>query len=222
MAIESAVVEMSSALVRAAALVFVVDDDVAMRESLTLLISASGWHMESFASAQEFLSRPRPVVPHCLVLDVTLPDLNGLELQQRISSERNEMPIIFITGHGDVPMSVKAMKAGAIEFLTKPFPSDVLLTAIEHAIDHSQTALRHTLDLLSLRERYASLTARECEVMGLVIRGLLNKQIGGELGISELTVKAHRGHMMQKMKARSVPGLLRMAANLRLETTVLR
>jgi FixJ family two-component response regulator len=194
-------------------IVFVVDDDVSVRESLELLIKSAGWQPETFASAHDFLSRPRPTVPCCLVLDVTLPGLSGLELQQRIA-ERTDMPIIFITGHGDVPMTVQAMKAGAIEFLTKPFTSDVLLRALAGAIERSHLAVRHESELQVLRSAYASLTPREREVMALVVSGLLNKQVGGELGISEITVKAHRGQMMRKMKADSLPELVTMAARL--------
>jgi len=194
-------------------IVFVVDDDVSVRESLELLIRAAGWHPETFASALEFQSRPRPTVPCCLVLDVTLPGLSGLELQQRLV-ERTDMPIIFITGHGDVPMSVQAMKAGAVEFLTKPFTNDVLLAAIGGAIKRSRTAVRQEAELRVLRSAYASLTPREREVMALVVSGLLNKQVGGELGISEITVKAHRGQVMRKMKADSLPELVTMAARL--------
>jgi len=193
--------------------VFVVDDDVSVRESLELLIRAAGWQPETFASAMEFQSRPRPTVPSCLVLDVTLPGLSGLELQQRLV-ERTDMPIIFITGHGDVPMSVQAMKAGAVEFLTKPFTNDVLLDAIGGAIQRSRTAVRQEAELRVLRSAYASLTPREREVMALVVSGLLNKQVGGELGISEITVKAHRGQVMRKMKADSLPELVTMAARL--------
>ena len=196
-------------------IVFVVDDDVSVRESLELLIRAAGWQPETFASALEFQSRPRPTVPCCLVLDVTLPGLSGLELQQRLV-ERTDMPIIFITGHGDVPMSVQAMKAGAVEFLTKPFTNDVLLDAIGGAIKRSRTAVRQEAELRVLRSAYASLTPREREVMALVVSGLLNKQVGGELGISEITVKAHRGRVMQKMKAGSFADLVNMAAKLRL------
>src|SRR4029434_10678308 len=163
------------------------------------------------------LSRPRATVPCCLVLDVTLPGLNGLELQQQLA-ERTDMPIIFITGYGDVPMSVRAMKAGAIEFLTKPFKDDVLIDAIRGAIERSRVALRHDQEMRGLRECYASLTPREREVMALVVSGLLNKQVGGELGISEITVKAHRGQMMRKMKADSLPDLVTMAARLGLRT----
>ena len=194
-------------------IVFVVDDDVSVRESLELLIRAAGWQPETFASALEFQSRPRPTVPCCLVLDVTLPGLSGLELQQRLV-ERTDMPIIFITGHGDVPMSVQAMKAGAVEFLTKPFTNDVLLDAIGGAIKRSRTAVRQEAERRVLRSAYASLTPREREVMALVVSGLLNKQVGGELGISEITVKAHRGQVMRKMKADSLPELVTMAARL--------
>ena len=194
-------------------LVFVVDDDVSVRESLELLIRTAGWRPETFASAQDFLSHSRPAVPCCLVLDVTLPGLSGLELQKQLV-DRADMPIIFITGHGDVPMSVQAMKAGAVEFLTKPFNEDVLLNAIRGAIDRSRVALRQDSEMRVLREGYASLTPREREVMALVVSGLLNKQVGGELGISEITVKAHRGQVMRKMKADSLPNLVTMAARL--------
>jgi len=194
-------------------IVFVVDDDVSVRESLELLIKSAGWQPETFVSAQEFLSHPRPPVPCCLVLDVTLPGLSGLELQKQLA-ERTDMPIIFITGHGDVPMSVQAMKAGAVEFLTKPFKDDVLLDAIRGAIDHSRAALRLDSEMRLLREHYESLSPREREVMALVVSGLLNKQVGGELGISEITVKAHRGQVMRKMKADSLPDLVTMAARL--------
>ncbi len=199
----------------ATAIVFVVDDDVSVRESLELLISCAGWQPETFASAQEFLVRPRIPVPSCLVLDVSLPGLNGLDLQKRVA-ERTDMPIIFITGHGDVPMTVQAMKAGAVEFLTKPFSDDVLLEAIRHAIARSHAALGREAEIQALRARYASLTSREREVMTLVVAGRLNKQVGGELGISEITVKAHRGKVMQKMNANSLPDLVKMAAKLRL------
>jgi FixJ family two-component response regulator len=195
-------------------IVFVVDDDISIRESLELLIRSEGWKPETFASAQEFLERPRVFVPTCLILDVSLPGLNGLDLQKRVAIERIDMPIIFITGHGDVPMTVQAMKAGAVEFLTKPFGDEVLLTAIRHALERSRTALAHEAEMLSLRECYASLSPREREVMALVVSGLLNKQVGGELGISEITVKAHRGQVMQKMKADSLADLVRMAARL--------
>ena len=198
-------------------IIFVVDDDLSVRESLELLIKSAGWQPELFVSAQEFLSRPRPSVPCCLVLDVTLPGLSGLELQKQLA-ERTDMPIIFITGHGDVPMSVQAMKAGAVEFLTKPFKDDVLLDAIRGAIDHSRAALRLDSEMQLLRKRYESLTPREREVMALVVSGLLNKQVGGELGISEITVKAHRGQVMRKMKADSLADLVTMAGRLGLRS----
>jgi FixJ family two-component response regulator len=200
------------------AIVFVVDDDISVRESLELLIKTAGWKPETFASPREFLSRPRATVPSCLVLDVSLPGLNGLELQQQLA-ERTDMPIIFITGYGDVPMTVRAMKAGAVEFLTKPFKDDVLIDAIRGAIERSRAALRRDAEMRGLRDCYASLTPREREVMGLVVSGLLNKQVGGELGISEITVKAHRGQLMRKMKADSLPDLVTMAAKLGLRTT---
>jgi FixJ family two-component response regulator len=196
--------------------VFVVDDDVSVRESLELLIRCEGWQPETFASAQQFLDYPRVLIPNCLVLDVSLPGLNGLDLQRIVADERTDMPIIFITGHSDVPTTVQAMKAGAVEFLTKPFNDDVLLTAIRVALDRSRVALSLEAEMRVLRGRYASLSQRERQVMMLVVSGLLNKQVGGELGISEITVKAHRGKVMQKMKADSLADLVRMAARLRL------
>ena len=204
----------ASPKLHATPIVFVVDDDISVRESLELLIQSEGWQPETFASAQEFLANPRKLAPSCLVLDVSLPGLNGLDLQKRVAVERIDMPIIFITGQGDVPMTVQAMKAGAVEFLTKPFSDDVLLSAIRTAIDRSQTALSHEAEMRGLRDCYASLTRREREVMALVASGLLNKQVGGELGISEITVKAHRGQAMQKMKADSLADLVKMAARL--------
>jgi FixJ family two-component response regulator len=197
-------------------IVFVVDDDVSVRESLELLIGSAGWQPETFASAQEFLACPRVFAPSCLVLDVTLPDLNGLELQKRVAADRSDMPIIFVSGYGDVPMTVQAMKAGAVEFLTKPLRGDILLTAIQHAIERSCAELAHEDAMRALRDRYASLTRREREVMALVASGMLNKQVGGELGISEITVKAHRGQVMRKMKAGSLANLVNLAARLRL------
>jgi FixJ family two-component response regulator len=197
-------------------IVFVVDDDVSVRESLELLIRCEGWQPKTFASSQEFLDYPRVLVPNCLVLDVSLPGLNGLDLQSLVAGERTDMPIIFITGHGDVPMTVKAMKAGAVEFLTKPFNDGVLLAAIRAALERSRVALSLEAEMRVLRDRYALLSQREREVMVLVVSGLLNKQVGGELGISEITVKAHRGKVMQKMKADSLADLVKMAARLRL------
>ena len=198
-------------------IVFVVDDDVSVRESLELLIGTAGWRAETFASAQEFLTRPRPAVPCCLVLDLSLPDLSGLELQEQLA-ERAYTPIIFITGHGDVPTTVQAMKAGAIEFLTKPFKDTVLLDAIRGAVERSRASLREESEMQVLRSCYGSLTPRERQVMSLVVCGLLNKQVAGELGISEITVKAHRGQMMRKMKAESLAALVTMASRLGVRT----
>jgi len=194
-------------------IVFVVDDDAWVRESLETLIQEEGWKSETFATAQEFLDRPRAFTPSCLVLDISLPGLNGLELLKRLAV-RTDMPIIFITGHGDIPMSVGAMKAGAVEFLTKPFNDDVLLTAIREALERSRVALAREAEMKELRDNYASLTPRERDVMALVVSGLLNKQVADEIGIAESTVKAHRGQVMQKMKANSVPDLVKMAARL--------
>jgi FixJ family two-component response regulator len=196
--------------------VFVVDDDISVRESLELLIAHVGLKVETFVSADEFLERPRASGPSCLVLDYSLPGLNGLELQKRVAAERHDMPIIFITGHGDISMTVKAMKAGAVEFLTKPFSDEVLLNAIHSALERSRLLLDRETEIRGLRARYACLTPREREVMALVISGLPNKQVGGQLGISEITVKAHRGSMMRKMKVDSLAELVGVATRLRL------
>jgi len=193
--------------------VFVVDDDASVRESLKLLIESAGWQPETFGSGQEFLARPRVLVPSCLVLDVLLPDVNGCDLQKLVT-DRADMPIIFITGCGDVSTIVRAMKAGAVDFLTKPLVGDVLLSAIRNALDRSCAALGDAEHMRALRDSYASLSRREREVMALVVAGRLNKQAGGELGISEITVKAHRGKMMRKMNADSLPELVRMAGRL--------
>jgi FixJ family two-component response regulator len=200
--------------------VFVVDDDISVRESLDLLLGTAGFRAQTFATAREFLARPHLPAPSCLILDVSLPDLNGLELQRRLADQQVEMPIIFITGHGDIPMSVQAMKAGAVEFLTKPFGDEVLLGAIKNALGRSRIALADAAELKALRERFSSLSPREQEVMTLVVSGLLNKQVGGELGISEITVKAHRGKVMRKMEADSLADLVNMAARLRLGSTL--
>jgi FixJ family two-component response regulator len=198
----------------AASVVFVVDDDISVRESLELLIQSEGWQPETFSSARDFLECSRMPAPSCLLLDISMPGLNGLELQKRVAAEHPDLPIIFITGHGDVPKTVQAMKAGAVEFLTKPFPDAVLLDAIRHALERSRSLLGKAAEIQDLRDRYASLTRREQQVMKLVVDGLLNKQVGGELGISEITVKAHRGKVMQKMKADSLPDLVKMAGKL--------
>jgi FixJ family two-component response regulator len=196
--------------------VFVVDDDISVRESLELLIRYEGLCVETFTSAQEFLDRPGVSVPSCLVLDLSLPGLNGLELQKRVAVERPGMPIIFITGHGDIPSTVQAMKAGAVEFLTKPLRDEVLMNAIRSSLERSKALLSRDEEIRMLRDRYAHLTSRERQVMALVVTGLPNKQVAGELGISEITVKAHRGSMMRKMKADSLAELVNFAARLRL------
>jgi FixJ family two-component response regulator len=199
-------------------IVFVVDDDTSVRKSLELLIGAAGWQPETFGCAHDFLARPRALDPSCLVLDVDLPDLNGLDVQKRVTADRIDMPIIFVTGYGDVPKTVQAMKGGAFEFLTKPFHDDVLLSAIRSALERSHAELDREAQIQALRDRYRSLTAREREVMAFVVSGRLNKQVGSELGISEITVKAHRGHMMRKMQAHSLAELVNMAARLRTRT----
>lgn len=199
-------------------IVFVVDDDVSVRESLELLISDAGWRPELCGSAQEFLDRPRPVCASCLILDVTLPDLNGLELQKRVGGDRTDMPIIFLTGHGDIPMTVEAIKGGAVEFLTKPVIPTILVSAIEGALARSRAALEESSRLRSLRDRYESLSRRERDVMALVVRGHLNKQVAAELGIEEITVKAHRGRMMRKMDAKSLAELVTIASSLGIRT----
>lgn len=197
-----------------APIVFVVDDDISIREALAPLIRRAGWTPRTFGSAQEFLSHPKVETPSCLVLDVELPDLNGLVLQSRVAVDRAETPIIFITGHGDIPMSVRAMKAGAAEFLTKPFERDVLLEAITRAIERSRQALQQESEVRALRSRYGSLTPRERQVFVLVVSGLLNKQVGADLGMTEATVKAHRGKIMRKMQANSLADLVRIATQL--------
>ena len=199
---------------RGTPIVFVVDDDISVRESLESLILFAGWQPQIFASAQEFLPRPPALVPSCLVLDVMLPGLNGLDLQKRLATDRVTMPIIFITGHGDVPMAVRAMKAGAVEFLNKPYSDEMLLSAIQEAIECSDAALRREADMRSIRDRYASLSPRERQVMALVVRGLVNRHVGSELFITEITVKVHRGNVMRKMKADSLADLVNMAATL--------
>lgn len=207
--------ERSMPMSRTTPIVFVIDDDISVRESLEALIRYEGLQVETFASAADFLHRPRATTPSCLVLDVSLPDLNGLALQEQLA-DRPEMPIIFITGFGDVPMTVQAMKAGAVEFLTKPFADTVLLDAIKNALTRSNAALDQDAEVGELRDNYTSLSPREREVMALVVSGLMNKQVGAELGISEITVKAHRGSVMRKMKATSLVDLVNMAAKLHL------
>ena len=193
--------------------VFVVDDDMSVRQSLEQLIDTEGWEPETFASAADFLSRPRAAVPSCLVLDVRLPGLSGLEVQRQLA-ERTDLPIIFVTGYRDVPTTVQAMKAGAFDFLTKPVDTAALRAAIREALERSRAELLHESEMQELRSRYASLTPREREVMALVVSGLLNKQVAGELGISEITVKAHRGQVMRKMQAGSLADLVTIAARL--------
>jgi FixJ family two-component response regulator len=205
----------SSAMSQGTPIVFVVDDDVSVRESLELLICNAGWQPETFESVQEFLCRERVLVPSCLVLDIALPGVNGLDFQKRLAADRKDVPIIFVTDHGDVAMTVQAMKAGAFDFFTKPFCDDALLSAVRQAIERSRTALDHEVEIRGSRDCYTSLSRREREVMALVVSGLMNKLVGFELGISEITVKAHRGQVMRKMKAGSLADLVKMSVKLR-------
>lgn len=217
-AVTQSAAQVRSSMPDSTPIVYIVDDDISIRESLEALIASAGWRPEVFVCAQDFLNHSRKRAPGCLILDVSLPDLNGLELQQRIAANQAELPIIFITGCGDIPMTVQAMKAGAVEFLTKPFDTDALLAAVDAAVTRSRTELAEDADLQLLRKRFESLSRREREVMELVVRGRLNKQVGATLDISEITVKAHRGRMMKKMRARSLADLVNMAARLQLQT----
>jgi FixJ family two-component response regulator len=206
--------ERTSPVPNTALTVFVVDDDISVRESLEFLIRDEGWKVETFSSAEEFINCPREFLPSCLVLDITMPGLNGLELQKRLAVDRPDMPIIFLTGSADIPMTVQAMKSGAVEFLTKPFSDSSLLSAVSKAIARSKTLIALDAELRSLKARYARLTSREREVLALVVVGKANKEIACELGISEITVKAHRGQMMRKMEAASLAELVNQAARL--------
>jgi|SRR5580698_8261737 FixJ family two-component response regulator len=196
--------------------VFVVDDDISVRESLEFLIRDEGWQVETFVSAEEFINRPRDFNPSCLVLDISMPGLNGLDLQKRLAVDRPNMPIIFLTGNADIPMTVQAMKAGAVEFLTKPFSASALLSSVGKAMARSTALIAREAELRALRARYVRLSSREREVMALVVYGKANKEVASELGISEITVKAHRGNMMRKMEADSLAELVNQAARLRL------
>jgi FixJ family two-component response regulator len=206
---------MTSSEVSENALVLVVDDDPSMRRAITLLMESVGLPVETFKSAQEFLAFTRPEIPCCLVLDLQLPDLSGLDLQRELAETGNEVPIVFITGHGDIPQSVRAMKGGAVEFLTKPFDTKILVEAVRQAIEKDRAARADHVLVAEIRRRYDTLTAREREVMALVVTGMLNKQIGAELGASEATIKIHRGQVMGKMRAGSVAELVRMDQKLK-------
>jgi FixJ family two-component response regulator len=199
-------------------IVFVIDDDVSVRKSLESLICGAGWQPEIFESVQEFLCRKRVHVPNCIVLDITLPDFSRFDMQKHLVADRKDMPIIFVTGHGDIAMAVRAMKAGAFDFLTKPFCNNLLLSAVQQAIERSRAALDHEVELHGLRHSYTSLSRREREVMALIVSGLPNKQVGSRLGISEITVKVHRGRVMRKMDAGSFASLVKIAGKLRLSS----